>query len=60
MQGFFVPGPYDDGDPVTGHYYEIASADPTRPQVWGYSDQLSYRPGDTLRLQSCRHLFARW
>jgi hypothetical protein len=52
MQGFFVPGPYDDGNPVTGHYYEMASADPSRPQVWGYSDRLSYRPGDTLRLHA--------
>ena len=52
MQGFFIPGPYDDGDPVTGHYYEMASDDPARPQVWGYSDRLSYLPGDTLRLHA--------
>lgn len=51
MQGFFVSGPYDDGDPVTGHYYETASPDPDRAQVWGYPDFLSYRPGETLRLQ---------
>jgi hypothetical protein len=50
MQGFFVPGPYDDGDPVTGHYYEMASDDPSRPQVWGYTDRLSYKPGEILRL----------
>ncbi len=50
LQGFFVPGPFDDGDSVTGHYYETASPDLTRPQVWGYSDALSYQPGDTLRL----------
>ena len=30
LQGFFSPGPYDDGDPVTGHYYEMAAADPDR------------------------------
>jgi hypothetical protein len=52
MQGFFVAGPYDDGDPVTGHYYEIASNDPTRPQVWGYTAALSYRPGETLRIHA--------
>lgn len=52
MQGFFVAGPYDDGDPVTGHYYEMASEDPSRPQVWGYSDRLSYAPGQTLRLHA--------
>jgi hypothetical protein len=52
MQGFFVAGPHDDGDPVTGHYYEIASDDPTRPQVWGYTDALSYQPGATLRLHA--------
>lgn len=52
MQGFFVPGPYDDGDPVTGHYYEVASGDPARPQVWGYPAALSCRPGETLRLHA--------
>ena len=50
LQGFFIPGPYDDGDAVTGHYYEAASADPTRAQVWGYSDKISYAPGEVLRL----------
>ncbi|MGL4238845.1 N,N-dimethylformamidase beta subunit family domain-containing protein [Tabrizicola sp.] len=52
MQGFFVTGPYDDGDPVTGHHYEMASDDPNRPQVWGYTGALSYKPGDTLRLHA--------
>lgn len=52
MQGFFVTGPFDDGDPVTGHYYEMASDDPARPQVWGYTAALSYKPGDTLRLHA--------
>lgn len=52
MQGFFVPGPHDDGDPVTGHYYEIASDDPSRPQVWGYTAALSYAPGDSFRLHA--------
>ncbi len=50
LQDFFVPGPHDDGDPVTGHYYEVASGDRTRAQVWIYSDALSYRPGQVLRL----------
>ena len=52
MQGFFVPGPKDDGDPVTGHYYETASDDPARPQVWGYADRLSYAPGERLVLHA--------
>ncbi|MES2916859.1 MAG: N,N-dimethylformamidase beta subunit family domain-containing protein [Pseudomonadota bacterium] len=52
MQGFFIPGPHDDGDPVTGHYYEMASDDPSRPQVWGYTSALSYAPGQTLRLHA--------
>jgi hypothetical protein len=52
MQGFFVTGPYDDGDPVTGHYYEMASGDPARPQVWGYTAALSYAPGQVLRLHA--------
>jgi hypothetical protein len=55
MQGFFVPGPHDDGDPVTGHYYETASPDPARPQVWGYTGALSYRPGDLLQLHAISH-----
>lgn len=52
MKGFFIPGPLDDGDPVTGHYFEAASDDPARPQVWGYTDRISYAPGDTLRLHA--------
>jgi hypothetical protein len=52
MQGFFVTGPYDDGDPVTGHYYEMASDDPARPQVWGYTAALSHAPGETLGLHA--------
>ncbi|MEO8244482.1 MAG: N,N-dimethylformamidase beta subunit family domain-containing protein [bacterium] len=47
---FLISGPYDDGDPVTGHYYEMASADPTRAQVWGYSSALSYAVGDEVVL----------
>ena len=50
LQGFFVAGPHDDGDPVTGHCYEVASDDPLRAQVWGYTDRLSYAPGDTVAL----------
>ncbi len=53
LKGFFVAGPFDDGDAVTGHYYEVASNDPTRLQVWGYSDCLSYTAGDLLRLHVC-------
>ncbi len=52
LRGFFVPGPYDDGDPVTGHYFECASGDPGRAQVWPYTDALSYAPGDRLRLHA--------
>ena len=54
LQGFFGPGPWDDGDPVTGHYFEMASPDPARSQVWGYTDALSYVPGDEVAL----HLMA--
>lgn len=52
LQDFFVAGPFDDGDPVTGHYYEIASSDLTRPQVWAYTGALSYLPGDVLTLHA--------
>ena len=52
LQGFFVAAPHDTGDPATGHYYEAASPDPNRPQVWGYTDRLSYAPGQTLRLHA--------
>ena len=52
LKDFFTAGPYDDGDPVTGHYFEVASADPSRPQVWGYTGALSYRPGDRLTLHA--------
>lgn len=50
LQGFFTAAPHDTGDSVSGHYFEVASADPTRPQAWGYTDRISYAPGDTLRL----------
>ena len=50
LPGFFVAGPFDDGDAVTGHYYEVASGDPTCAQVWGYSNALSYVPGEELSL----------
>ncbi len=50
LQEFFVAGPFDDGDAVTGHYYEAASPDRSRPQVWGYTGALSHLPGETLRL----------
>lgn len=52
LQGFFVAGPADQGDPVMGHYYETASPDPTRPQVWGYTGALGHQPGDVLRLHA--------
>lgn len=52
LQGFFIAGPYDDGDPVTGHYYEAASPDQTRAQVWGYTDRISYAPGEVLHLHA--------
>lgn len=52
LKDFFVAGPYDDGHPVTGHYYEVASSDATRPQVWGYTGRLSYAPGEVLILHA--------
>jgi hypothetical protein len=52
LKDFFIPGPHDDGDPVTGHYYEMASDDRSRPQVWGYTAALSHAPGDMLRLHA--------
>jgi len=55
LKDFFVAAPRDTGDAVTGHYYEIASADPNRAQVWGYTDTLSYQAGDTLTLHAISH-----
>jgi hypothetical protein len=58
LQDFFAAAPLDDGDPVTGHYFQTASNDPACRQVWGYSDAVSYAPGDTLTLHamsSARH-----
>ena len=52
LKDFFVAGPYDDGDPVTGHCYEMAAPDATRAQVWGYTDKISYAPGETLVLHA--------
>ena len=50
LHDFFVAAPHDDGSPVMGHYDQTASNDPARPQVWGYTDALSYGAGDVLRL----------
>ncbi len=36
--------------PVTGHYYEVASSDPSRAQVWAYTSALSYAAGDEVVL----------
>jgi hypothetical protein len=55
LPGFFVAPPHDDGDPVTGHYFETASVDPSRPQVWGYTAALSHAPGDRLSLHVMSH-----
>jgi hypothetical protein len=52
LKDFFIAGGSDDGDPVTGHYYEMTSPDPARTQVWGYTDRISYRAGDRLRLHA--------
>ncbi|WP_426033646.1 N,N-dimethylformamidase beta subunit family domain-containing protein [Cypionkella sp. TWP1-2-1b2] len=52
LKGFFTAGPTDDGDAVTGHYYETASDDRARPQVWIYSSALSYSPGEILILHA--------
>ena len=52
LQGFFAAAPHDTGDAVSGHYYEMASADPARPQVWGYTDRISYAPGEILHLHA--------
>ncbi len=52
LKDFFVAGPYDDGSAVTGHYYEVASVDPARAQVWGYTDRVSYGPGEVLALHA--------
>ena len=52
LNGFFVAAPQDDGDAVTGHHYEVASPDRGRPQVWGYTDKLSYAPGEILALHA--------
>ena len=52
LKNFFAAAPSDDGDPVTGHYFETSSPDPLRPQVWGYTDALSYAPGDVLTLHA--------
>ncbi|MFZ1481019.1 MAG: hypothetical protein WAT25_09645, partial [Paracoccaceae bacterium] len=52
LQGFFVAARHDTGDAVSGHYYQMASPDPMRPQVWGYTDRISYAAGETLRLHA--------
>ena len=52
LQGFFRAGPHDDGDAVTGHYFEMASPEPTRPQIWAYTSALSYAPGDEVVLHA--------
>lgn len=52
LKGFFTTGPTDDGDPVTGHYFECASQDKDGSQAWVYSSALSYQSGETLVLHA--------
>jgi hypothetical protein len=52
LKEFFHSAPLDDGDAVTGHYFEVASGDKARPQVWAYTAALSHAPGDTLALHA--------
>jgi hypothetical protein len=50
LKEFFRAGPRGGDDPVMGHYFEAAVNDPAVAQVWCYTDRLSYRTGDRLRL----------
>ena len=34
---------------VLENFYERASGDPDQLEIWGYTDRLSYEPGDTVR-----------
>lgn len=53
LKDFFVAGPCDDGSGVTGHYDEVASPDPGRPQVWANTDRISYAPGEDWSCTRC-------
>ena len=55
LTGHFTAAPHDDGDPVTGHYFETAANDPAQPQAWCYTDRLSYAPGEKLQLHAIAH-----
>jgi len=35
---------------VLGHWYEVPGMDAPRPEIWCYSDRLSYAPGETVTL----------
>ena len=37
---------------IDTHWYEYPSDDPNILEVWTYTDQISYRPGDTVRFHS--------
>lgn len=43
--------PEERGFAQRQHFYEWAGMDGARGEIWCYSDKLSYRPGETVRLQ---------
>ncbi len=49
LKGFFHTAPGSVDDPVNDHYYEAASDDPSEPQIWCYTNQISYAPGDAVQ-----------
>jgi len=40
---------FHDHDLVHTNWYEFPSDEPTEPEVWCYTDRMSYRPGEALR-----------
>ena len=50
LRGFFHAPDGQGSDPVRHHYYEAQTDDPAEPQIWAYTGQQSYAPGETLEL----------
>ncbi|HEX6959529.1 MAG TPA: N,N-dimethylformamidase beta subunit family domain-containing protein [Ferrovibrio sp.] len=50
--GAFMPRP-QGFDALLARFYERPVDDRSRPQIWCYTDRLSYRPGESLRIHGC-------
>jgi hypothetical protein len=50
LTGFLHARNGEGADPVRHHYWEQQTDNPAEPQIWAYSSQFSYAPGEVMEL----------